>query len=86
VKREHDEEFFQLRHSNSLAEVGGRALRSMKRAHPELFGEKLMQKAWSREYGNETRWCKSPVSVEGVRVGFERASRPNGTDQPTWDN
>jgi crotonobetainyl-CoA:carnitine CoA-transferase CaiB-like acyl-CoA transferase len=86
VKREHDEEFFQLRHSDSVEEVGGRALRSMKRAHPELFGEKFMQKAWSREYGDEVRWCKSPVSVEGVHVGFERASRPNGIDQPTWDN
>lgn len=86
IRQEHDEAFFQLRHSDSVDEVGKRALNSMKRVHPELFKEEFMQKAWSRAYKEDITWCRSPVSVEGVRVGFERASRPNGFDQPTWEN
>jgi crotonobetainyl-CoA:carnitine CoA-transferase CaiB-like acyl-CoA transferase len=86
IRQEHDARFFELRHSDSVDEVGGRALKSMKRVHPELFDEKLMQKAWSKAFNDEICWCRSPVSIEDLRVGFERASRPNGFDQPTWDN
>ncbi|KAF4624895.1 hypothetical protein G7Y89_g13274 [Cudoniella acicularis] len=85
VRREHDDEFFELRHSDSVDEVGGRALRSMKRVHPELFDDQMMQKAFSHGFGEEIKWCRSPVTIEGLRVGFERASRPNGYDKPTWD-
>ncbi|PBP24348.1 putative CAIB/BAIF family enzyme, partial [Diplocarpon rosae] len=52
VRKEHDTEFFELRHADSVDEVGGRALKSMRR---------------------------------GLRVGFDRASRPNGYDRPTWE-
>ncbi|PQE13225.1 caib baif family enzyme protein [Rutstroemia sp. NJR-2017a BBW] len=86
VRREHDERFFELRHADSVDEVGGRALKSMRRVHPELFDEKNMQKAFSKGFNEETRWCRSPVTIEGLRVGFDRASRPNGFDAPTWDN
>ncbi|KAM3070352.1 hypothetical protein ACMFMG_010183 [Clarireedia jacksonii] len=86
VRREHDERFFKLRHADSVDEVGGRALKSMRRVHPELFDEQNMQKAYSKGFGEEIRWCRSPVTIEGLRVGFERASRPNGFDAPTWDN
>lgn len=63
-----------------------RALRSIKRVHSELFQEELMQRAWSEGYGEEIEWCRNPVSIEGLRIGFERASRPNGFDQPTWED
>jgi crotonobetainyl-CoA:carnitine CoA-transferase CaiB-like acyl-CoA transferase len=86
MRKEHDERFFGLRHSDSVDEVGGRALKSMKRVHPELFDEKLMQKAWSTAFRDEISWCRSPVTIDDLRVGFERASRPNGFDKPTWDN
>lgn len=85
VRREHDEDFFGLRHADSVDEVGGRALKSMRRVHPELFDKKLMQRAYSKGFGEEICWCRSPVTVEGLRVGFERASRPNGFDEPTWE-
>lgn len=85
VRSEHDEAFFRLRHADSVDEVGGRALRSMKRARPELFGPGLIQKAYSKGFGEEISWCRSPVTIEGLRVGFDRASRPNGFDAPTWD-
>lgn len=82
----HDAEFFDLRHADSVDEVGGRALKSMRRCHPELFDASLMQKAYSRGFKEEIMWVRSAVSIEGVGVGFERASRPNGFDEPTWDN
>ncbi|KAJ8065075.1 hypothetical protein OCU04_005788 [Sclerotinia nivalis] len=85
VRNDHDDHFFDLRHSDSVDEVGGRALKSMRRAHPELFDEKNMQKAYSKGFKEEVRWCRSPVTIEGLRVGFDRASRPNGYDEPTWD-
>ncbi|TGO57115.1 hypothetical protein BCON_0069g00090 [Botryotinia convoluta] len=86
VRKDHDDHFFDLRHADSVDEVGGRALKSMRRAHPELFDEKNMQKTFSKGFGEEIKWCRSPVSIEGIRVGFERASRPNGYDKPTWEN
>lgn len=86
IRRDHNEEFFDLRHADSVDEVGGRALRSMKRAHPELFDMRLMQKAYSKGFKEEICWCRSPVRIEGLRVGFERASRPNGFDGPTWED
>ncbi|KAG4025932.1 hypothetical protein MFRU_048g00430 [Monilinia fructicola] len=86
VRKDHDDHFFDLRHADSVDEVGGRALKSMHRAHPELFDEKNMQKTYSKGFKEEIRWCRSPVTIEGLRVGFERASRPNGYDAPTWDD
>lgn len=86
VRKDHDDHFFDLRHADSVDEVGGRALKSMRRAHPELFDEKNMQKTFSKGFNEEVCWCRSPVTIEGLRVGFERSSRPNGYDAPTWDN
>jgi crotonobetainyl-CoA:carnitine CoA-transferase CaiB-like acyl-CoA transferase len=85
IRKEHDEEFFKLRHADSVDEVGGRALRSMKRVHPELFDDSLMQKAFSKGFGEEIKWCRSPVTIDGLRVGFSRASRPNGYDEASWE-
>lgn len=86
MREEHDKEFFELRHADSVDEVGGRALKSMRRAHPELFDERLMQTGYSKGFEEEIEWCRSPVSIEGLRVGFQRASRPNGFDEPSWEN
>jgi crotonobetainyl-CoA:carnitine CoA-transferase CaiB-like acyl-CoA transferase len=86
IRQEHDKEFFELRHADSVDEVGGRALKSMKRVHPELFDQQLMQTAFSKGFNEEISWCRSPVTVEGLRIGFDRASRPNGFDEPTWEN
>jgi len=85
IRKEHDPAFFDLRHADSVDEVGGRALRSMKRVHPELFDKHLMQTAFSKGFNEEISWCRSPVTIKGLRVGFDRASRPNGFDPPTWE-
>lgn len=87
MRNTHDEAFFGLRHADSVDEVGKRALRSMRRVHPELFSEEVLQRATSRGFGGEEiAWVRSAVDVEGIRVGFERASRVNGFDEPTWED
>jgi hypothetical protein len=66
-------------------EIGGRALKIMKRCHPQLFEEGLIQRAWSKGFGDYITWVRSAVHIEGVNVGFKRSSRPNGFDPPSWD-
>lgn len=82
----HDEDFFQLRHADSVDEVGKRALRSMKRVHPELFDSGMMIKSQSKAFNEEICFVKGAVAVEGLSTGFLRSSRPNGYDKPTWDD
>lgn len=86
LKQQHDAEFFELRHNDSVDEVGKRALKTMRRTHPELFEEKHMQECWSKGYGASVRTIRPVVSVEGWWNGFLRSSRPNGFDEPTWED
>lgn len=76
--------FFGLRHADSVDEVGKRALKSMKRAFPGLFGEGMMNSAWCAGFGGVVRWPKECVRVRGVRIGHVRGSRPNGFDEASW--
>jgi len=85
LRRTHDAGFFELRHSDSVDEVGKRALKSVRRLHPHLFAEDLMHRAWSRGYGGELRWPREAIAVEGLGIGHVRASRPNGFDPPSWE-
>ncbi|KAI1840117.1 hypothetical protein JX266_013682 [Neoarthrinium moseri] len=81
----HDRAFFDLRHSDSVDEVGSRALRSMKRLHPWLFADEMMHRASSEGFGGIVSWPKEPLSVDGMDIGYARATRPNGFDLPTWE-
>ena len=78
-------DFFALRHADSVDEVGARALRGMRRAHPHLFADRMMHRAWSRGFAAELRWPREAIAVMGLRVGHVRASRPNGFDAATWE-
>jgi hypothetical protein len=84
LRKAHHPDFFALRHHDSVDEVGKRALKSVETLHPDLFYESLMR-AWSRGFGAEIRWPREAVRIEGLRVGYLRATRPNGFDPPTWD-
>ncbi|KAF9741610.1 hypothetical protein PMIN02_004176 [Paraphaeosphaeria minitans] len=86
LREQHDDEFFQLRHNDSVDEVGKRALKTMRRTHPELFDEKHMQECFSRGFDANVRTIRPVVEIEGVWNGFLRSSRPNGFDKPTWDD
>ncbi|KAK6841647.1 hypothetical protein PG987_002507 [Apiospora arundinis] len=81
----HDRDFFALCHSDSVDEVGARALRSMQRLYPELFCDDMMHKAFSPGFGGEVAWPKEPLKVAGVTIGHVRPTRPNGYDAPSWD-
>ncbi|KAF2125812.1 alpha-methylacyl-CoA racemase [Dothidotthia symphoricarpi CBS 119687] len=84
LRKQHDTEFFGLRHHDSVDEVGKRALKTMRRTHPELFDEKHMQGCFSKGFDADVRTIKPVVSIEGYWNGFLRSSRPNGFDKPTW--
>ncbi|KAK4225559.1 CoA-transferase family III domain-containing protein [Podospora fimiseda] len=74
--------FFGLRHSDSVDEVGRRALKRMREVAPFLFlGDKMMHEGWSEGFGGMVRWPKEAIEVEGLKVGHVRCARPNG-----WDN
>ncbi len=85
LRKLHDPEFFTLRHSDSVDEVGKRAVRSMGRLYPHLFRDAMFHNAWSRGFDAKLRWPKECISVKGLRVGHVRSSRPNGFDKPTWE-
>ncbi|OCL08686.1 alpha-methylacyl-CoA racemase [Glonium stellatum] len=86
LRQAHDPEFFELRHHDSVDEVGKRALKTMRRVHPELFEDRHMQECYSRGFRASVKAARPVVDVEGTWNGFLRSSRPNGFDQPTWEN
>jgi hypothetical protein len=86
LRKLHDPAFFALRHHDSVDEVGRRALRSIRRLHPVLFSEDMMQTAWSQGFQAEVRWPKEALTVDGAVVGHVRATRPNGYDTASWDH
>ncbi|KAK4170597.1 CoA-transferase family III domain-containing protein, partial [Triangularia setosa] len=78
------EGFFDLRHSDSVDEVGRRALRGMRGVVPFLFEEggssRMMNEGYSEGFGGLVRWPREAAEVEGLRVGHVRVARPNGWD------
>ncbi|KAL2181789.1 CoA-transferase family III domain-containing protein [Thermothelomyces heterothallicus CBS 202.75] len=92
LRRRHADEagFFALRHSDSVDEVGRRALASMRLAVPHLFadgGRAIMQEAWSEPFRGVLRWPREAVEIDGLRVGHVRTARPNGWDKEvvSWE-
>jgi hypothetical protein len=84
LREEHDKEFFELRHHDSVDEVSKRALKTIKRTHPELFEDRHMQECYSKGFNAYVRTIRPVVSIDGYWNGFLRSSRPNGYDEPTW--
>ncbi|KAI1766351.1 CoA-transferase family III [Hypoxylon sp. FL1150] len=85
LRREHDRHFFGIRHYDSVDEVSQRALRSVKRLHPNLFADHMLQKAYSEAFDGTVSWPRQPLTVDGIKIGHVRPARPNGYDEPTWD-
>jgi len=86
LREEHDKAFFELRHHDSVDEVGKRALKTMRRTHPELFEDRHMQECFSKGFNANVRTIRPVVSIDGYWNGFLRSSRPNGFDKPTWND
>jgi len=78
-------EFLALRHSHSVDDISGTALLMLQRNYPELFDTQKFCETWySEAYGANVRVVKPVVNIDGVNIGFERGSRPNGSDEPSW--
>ena len=69
------------------------ALKGMRAVVPGLFeGEECGGRWRSAGYGAvqwkeavEVRCVKPRSNVEGLVLGYSRATRPNGTDEATWE-
>ena len=75
-----------LRHNDSVNEVGKRALRAMQERRPGLFDKENCHEAYSKPYGAKVKYVKSAVKIDGVGIGFDRMTRPNGYDGGGWDD
>ncbi|KAF3016424.1 hypothetical protein E8E14_003994 [Neopestalotiopsis sp. 37M] len=79
-------EFLSLDHANSVDQISGTALRRMREVFPEFALDKKYLDHWySNAYKNDVEAVKPVVDIDGLDISFKRASRPNGSDQPTWD-
>ncbi|KEY70243.1 hypothetical protein S7711_04352 [Stachybotrys chartarum IBT 7711] len=86
LRKVHDPAFFELRHDDSVDEVSQRALQSLKGLHAYLFSDSAIQHAWSPGFRGKMTWPREALSIEGLRVGHIRPARPNGYDEPSWEN
>ena len=81
-----DEDFLKLNHAHSVDQISGTALRGMSKSFPELFQHPgVFQKWFASKYNAEVVAVRPVVEIEGAVVDFQRASRPNGSDEATWD-
>ncbi|KAF0644621.1 hypothetical protein FPSE5266_01868 [Fusarium pseudograminearum] len=86
LRKEIGPDFLALRHAHSVDQISGTALLKMRNTYPELFSsDKYVEKWYSNAYKAEVEAVPPVVEIEGIDVGFRRASRPNGADEPTWD-
>jgi len=75
-----------LRHHHSVDHISHTVSDLMKQVKPELFNyQKYCEKWYSEKYDAELVVVKPVAEIRGLEVGFSRASRPNGSDEPTWD-
>lgn len=82
----HDKAFFELKHHDSVDEVGKRALTTIRRTRPELFEDKHFGQSYSRGFKAPVKFVRPVVSVEGTWNGWVRQARPNGFDEIKWDD
>ena len=73
-----------LRHNDSVDEVGKRALKAMRERRPGLFNAENCIEVYSEAYNAKVKYVKSAVMIEGVGIGFDRMTRPNGHDKGGW--
>ncbi|RDA95895.1 hypothetical protein CP533_5208 [Ophiocordyceps camponoti-saundersi (nom. inval.)] len=85
LRDEAGEEFLSLRHAHSVDAVSGAALRRMRTLYPDLIDNpRFMDRWFSNGYRAEVAVVKPVVEIDGLQLGFSRATRPNGTDEPSW--
>lgn len=79
-------EFFELRHNHSVDQVSGTVLSHMRVQYPWLFDQERYRERWeSKKWEAEVSVIKPVAVIEGLEISFQRASRPNGSDEPEWE-
>lgn len=78
-------DFLALRHNHSVDDISGTALSMMRKNFRELFDEKYCETWYSKAYGADIQVVRPVMDISGVEIGFQRGSRPNGSDEPCWD-
>jgi hypothetical protein len=79
-------EVLALRYHNSVDQISGTVLRRMREVYPGFVeNPKFLDKWYADKYKAEVHVVKPVVEVEGLELGFRRASRPNGSDEATWE-
>jgi hypothetical protein len=86
LREQAGEEFLALRHSHSVDQISGTALRQLNKKIPEFFQTPdLCEKRYSNAYKADVSAVRPVAEIDGLEIGFQRASRPNGSDAPSWD-
>ena len=79
-------EFFQLRHCDSVDRISSTVLKLMQQRFPYLYAPDVLTEKWySWAYNADIEVARPVAEIEGVENQFERASRPNGTDEASWE-
>lgn len=87
-------DFLALRHHDSVDRISATTLHMLRKRFPDLFiadsssssSSPYTEKWVSEKYGEEIEVVKPVAKIEGVDNGFVRASRPNGSDRPVWED
>jgi hypothetical protein len=86
LRRRAGAEFLALRHAHSVDQISGTALRRTRELYPALFeADKFLDSWYADAYKAKVQAVLPVVEIDGLDISFVRASRPNGTDKPTWD-
>lgn len=79
-------EVLALRYHHSVDHISGTTLRRMRDLYPDFVGNpKYLDKWYADKYKAEVQAVKPVVEIEGLELGFRRASRPNGSDEAKWE-
>lgn len=74
-----------LKYFDSVDHIGHTCLSLIEQEHPELFGKEYQERWYSDKYGYEISVVKPVAEIDGLDVSFVRSSRPNGSDEASWD-
>ncbi|KJK91883.1 hypothetical protein H633G_04208 [Metarhizium anisopliae BRIP 53284] len=86
LRRQAGPEFLALRHAHSVDQISGTALRRMRQLFPEFVDDARYLDHWYSEgYKANVSAVLPVVEIEGLDISFQRASRPNGSNEASWD-
>ena len=86
LRKSCSKDFMSLRHDNTVDQISAAALDMFRKNHPNLFDPKqILQAHCSKGFGAVVQTVRPVVQIEGIDNSFQRSTRPNGSDPPSWD-